>query len=191
MRSMIVTMALVLLSAAQAEALSFTFDWTVIASGKTFTGSSAATVTPSTISPTTLDAFPGSSVYDLAFGAGFGGPVVDPSWGGGSLTVPNVGEARNFGASSFSLRPGGDGFSLSFSFKALGPSPSDPIIVGSLSGTGSVASGHAPEPEVAPVVLLALLALVWLGRGRLKRSSPERRDGEIVASGHEPRGVPR
>ena len=83
-RSMIVTITLVLASAtlvlasaAQAEAIAdapFIFDWTVIASGSTFTGSSSATLTPSTISPTALDAFPGSRVYDLTFGARATGP---------------------------------------------------------------------------------------------------------------------
>jgi len=74
---MIVTITLVLASAAQAEAIAdapFIFDWTVIASGSTFTGSSSATLTPSTISPTALDAFPGSRVYDLTFGARATGP---------------------------------------------------------------------------------------------------------------------
>jgi len=168
MRSVIVTIVMVLASAAQAEALSFTFDWAVIASGSTFSGSSSATLTPSTISPISLDAFPGSRVYDLTFGAGFGGPVVEPSWGGGRFSVPEVGEARNFGLSSFSLEPGGDGFSLTFSFKASGPDPSTPIIVGSLSGTGR-ATAQAPEPEMVSLVVLVLATLAWIGRGRRRR----------------------
>ena len=79
-----------------------------------------------------------------------------------------MGEARNFGLSSFSLKPGSDGFSLTFSFKAGGPDPSSPINVGSLSGTGR-ATAQAPEPEIVSLVVLALATLAWVGRGRRRR----------------------
>jgi len=157
--------AVLLPLASPADAMVFIFDWTLRTTDRSLSGSDTATLTPSTVSPTSLDAFPGSKVYQLAFGSGYGGLVVDPSWSAGRLNLPQVGNVGNWLFSSFHLTDAG--FSLDFVFKAIGPSADIPIIVGELAGTGRPIA-QAVEPETLGFAALGLAGLVLLRRARRK-----------------------